>query len=91
MSSYSTVFGIFSGKFDRIAFQIQWNRSQGSKFRKKSFKVGVKNPRVAVGNHLFVKDAKVLRGQASVWPEAKIVQAPADMKFEVTDARHYIW
>ena len=29
LSSYSTVFGIFSGKFDGIAFGMQWNRSQG--------------------------------------------------------------
>ena len=31
LSSYFSVFGILSGKFDIIAFRMQWNRSQGSK------------------------------------------------------------
>ena len=31
LTSYSTVFGIFNAKFDRIAFRMQWNRSWGQK------------------------------------------------------------
>ena len=52
LSSYSTVFGILSGKFDRIAFRMQWNRPQGPKNGKKSLKVCLKNPRMMVSTDL---------------------------------------